>query len=124
MKPLLLLRGLLAGGVLGFAFYDKRWRVNYGLDPSRLPMTKLALPYKGKDNPSPRSEFSHPDVIIILTCLSYYYGGLEDKVLYLALEHLIRSDQAHMEYQEWVDDVPDLPPGLHALGGINITDHF
>jgi hypothetical protein len=29
--PLLLLRGLIAGGVLSFALKSKRWRVNYGI---------------------------------------------------------------------------------------------
>ena len=39
---LLLLRGLFAGGVFKFALSQKRWRVSYGLDPSR---SKLAVPY-------------------------------------------------------------------------------
>ena len=71
-SPLLLIRGLIAGGVLSFAFGPKRWRVNYGLDPNRLPKTKLSVPFRAKDNPTPRSEFSHPDVAIVLTLLSYY----------------------------------------------------
>jgi len=25
-----------------------------------------------------RSEFSHPDIVIVLTSLSYYYGGLDN----------------------------------------------
>ena len=33
-KSLLLLKGLIAGGVLVFALQQKRWRVNYGLDLS------------------------------------------------------------------------------------------
>lgn len=63
---LLLLRGLFAAGVLEFAFAKKRWRVNYGLD---LDRSMLAVPYHAKDNPSARSEFSHPDTAIALTCL-------------------------------------------------------
>lgn len=50
-NSLLLIRGLIAGGVLSFAFGSKRWRVNYGLDPNRLPKTKLAVPFRAKDNP-------------------------------------------------------------------------
>ena len=57
-KSLLLLKGLIAGGVLVFALKQKRWRVNYGLDLSR---TTLAVPYRAKDNPATRAEFSHPD---------------------------------------------------------------
>jgi hypothetical protein len=123
-NTLLLLRGLIAGGVLAFAFGQKRWRVNYGLDATRLPRTKLVVPYRAKDNPTPRSEFSHPDVVIVLTSLSYYYGGLENDDLFLALGHLSRSDQADMEYQAWVKDAPDLPPAFRQLVGINLKDRF
>ncbi|KAK1819432.1 hypothetical protein LTR12_006133 [Friedmanniomyces endolithicus] len=91
-SPLLLLRGLFAAGVLAFAFGQKRWRVNYSLDSSRKPNTKLAVLYRAKDMPSLRSEFSHPDVIITLTTLSYYYSGLEEDDLATAFDHLARSD--------------------------------
>lgn len=113
-KPLLLLRGLIAGGVLGFVFGHKRWRVNYGLDLSRQPKTKLAVPFRAKDSPTLRSEFSHPDVVIVLTCLSYYYGGLGDDDLFLAFEHLVKSDQADIEYGDWVRDAADLPGDSEA----------
>jgi serine/threonine protein kinase len=49
-----------------------RYRVEYGLDKR-----KMAVPFKAKDTPSPRSEFSHPDIAIGFTILSYYYSGLE-----------------------------------------------
>jgi hypothetical protein len=44
---ILLLRGLLMDGegVLGYVFKDRRWRVDYGLDPRR---TLLAVPYRAK----------------------------------------------------------------------------
>ena len=44
---ILLLRGLLmeGEGVLGYILNEKRWRVDYGLDPSR---TLLAVPYLAK----------------------------------------------------------------------------
>lgn len=80
--PLLLVRGLIAGGILRFALSTKRWRVNFGLDASRVPSTALAVPYRFKDSPSPRSEFSHPDVVILLTMLSFYYQGLSDEELF------------------------------------------
>ena len=46
-KGILLLRGLLmdGGGVLGYVLKERRWRVDYGLDPSR---TLLAVPYRAK----------------------------------------------------------------------------
>jgi hypothetical protein len=37
---------------------------------------KLAVPFVGKDVPSPSSEFAHPDVIIGMTILAYRYSGL------------------------------------------------
>lgn len=123
-EPLLLLRGLIAGGVLGFAFGQKRWRVNYGLTPTRRPETRLAVPYRAKDSPALRSEFSHPDVVIVLTCLSYYYGGLGDKDLFTAFEHLIKSDQADKEYEEWVRDAPGLPASFRTIIGINLKDRY
>ncbi|TVY81339.1 hypothetical protein LSUE1_G008843 [Lachnellula suecica] len=119
---LLLLRGLLAGGVLAFAFRQKRWRVNYGRDETRSPSTKLAVPYRAKDSPSLRSEFSHPDVVIVLTCLSYYYGGLNNEDLFVALGHLMKSDQRSDEYQAWVADAPELPSAFRHLVGINLKD--
>ncbi|RMZ91442.1 hypothetical protein DV736_g1343, partial [Chaetothyriales sp. CBS 134916] len=123
-QTLLLLRGLLAGGILSFAFGQKRWRVQYGLDTSRRPPTKLAVPYRAKDSPTLRSEFSHPDVVIVLTCLSHYYGGMKNDDLFLALDCLLKSDQADAEYQEWVKDAPKLPPAFRQLSGINLKDRL
>ncbi|KAI1822778.1 hypothetical protein F4861DRAFT_371113 [Xylaria intraflava] len=122
-KPLLLLlRGILAGGVLTFALGQKRWRVNFGLATSRIPPTQLAVPYRAKDNPTPRSEFSHPDVVILLTSLTYYYGGLEDEDLFIALGHLMNSDQATVEYEAWIRDSPHMPASFRQLEGINLKD--
>lgn len=81
MEPLLLVRGLIADGVLRFSLTQKRWRVNYGLDKSQIPSIELAVPYKAKDSPSLCLEFSYLVVVILLTLLSHYYGGLEDNEL-------------------------------------------
>ncbi|KAJ6191961.1 hypothetical protein J3E72DRAFT_399452 [Bipolaris maydis] len=120
--PLLLLRGLIAGGVLSFALKSKRWKVNYGIDPSREPKTQLAVPYRSKDSPSPRSEFSHPDVVITLTSLTYYYGGLDNQDLFDTFAHLEKSDQADIEYQIWVRSAGALPEAFWHLTGVNIKD--
>jgi len=47
MKGILLLRGLLMDndGILGYVLKERRWRVDYGLHPSR---TLLAVPYRAK----------------------------------------------------------------------------
>ena len=120
--PLLLVRGMLSGGVLSFCFGQKRWRVNYGPHSTRVPPTKLAVPYRAKDCPAQRSEFSHPDVVIVLTCLSYYYAGLCDDDLFLALNHLVKSDQADIEYQSWTRDAPGLSLKYRHVNGINLED--
>jgi len=123
-SPLLLVRGLIAGGVLRFALSTKRWRVNFGLDPNRVPGTLLAVPFRSKDCPSPRSEFSHPDVVILLTLLSYYYGGLTDEQLFDSFAHVLKSDQSDINYNEWVDSASsDLPAAFRQLSGVSTKDH-
>lgn len=122
INAILLLRGLIAGGVLRFAFGQKRWRVNFGVDRNRDPGTLLAVPFRAKDEPAQRSEFSHPDVVIVLTCLSYYYGGLADRDIFDALSHLKQDDQAEPEYQMWVASAPNLPTAFRNLIGVNLRD--
>lgn len=64
-------------------------RVSYGLlqqgDPGFMerdpmghltPRAVLAVPFLGKEQPSPTSEFSHQDVLICLSYLAYRYEGL------------------------------------------------
>ncbi|PNP61699.1 hypothetical protein FNYG_13588 [Fusarium nygamai] len=121
INHVLLLRGLFASGILSFVFAQKRWRVNYGLDPNKEKTTKLAVPFRAKDNPTPRSEFSHPDVVIVLTCLTYYYGGLDDEALFTAFDLLIRSDNADLEYQEWVKAIP-IPDAFKHIQGVNLKE--
>jgi len=120
---ILLVRGIIACGILRFALSSKRWRVNFGLDPDHTPSTSLAVPYRFKDGPSPRAEFSHPDVLILLTLLSYYYGGLSDHQMFNAFEHLSSSDQSAVQYNEWVSTAAaNLPASLRTLSGINVKD--
>ena len=114
---LLLLRGLLATGILLYAFRERRWRVDYGLAPMR---TMLAVPYRAKDVPAQRAEFGHPDIAIILTCLSYYYGGLSEEQLRLSFEILLKQDDPSLEYDLWVRDCPAVPECLQTLSGVNI----
>ncbi|KAI9339555.1 hypothetical protein DFJ73DRAFT_948089 [Zopfochytrium polystomum] len=70
----LALRGFLCHGLLRYVL-QLRHRVNYGID-ERRSAKKLAVPYRAADVPSDRAEFSHPDVSISLTYLSFYYTGL------------------------------------------------
>jgi hypothetical protein len=119
---ILLLRGLFAGSILAFALGQKRRRVNYGIDPHRQTGTKLAVPFRAKDSPTPRSEFSHPDVVITLTCLSYYHGGLDEEALFFTFRLLAKSDNVRTEYHEWTRTAPTLPSSFKTLEGVNLRD--
>ncbi|KAG6377791.1 hypothetical protein JVT61DRAFT_14564 [Boletus reticuloceps] len=114
---LLLLRGLLATDILLFAFRDQRWRVDYGLAPER---TMLAVPYRAKDVPAPKAEFGHPDVAIVLTCLSYYYGGLTEEQLKISFQLLLKQDDPSVDFNLWVRDCHTVPDSLRNYTAINL----
>lgn len=116
-RTLLILRGLLADGILLFAFRERRWRVDYGLAPAR---TMLAVPYRAKDIPAQKAEFGHSDIAIIHTCLSYYYGGLSEEQLKLSFELLFRQHNPPLDYDIWVRACPAVPQFLRNLSSINI----
>ncbi|KAI9431719.1 hypothetical protein H4582DRAFT_2084583 [Lactarius indigo] len=118
---ILLLRGLLVDGegILYYVLKERRWRVDYGLDPSR---TLLAVPYRAKDVPSLRAEFGHPDVAIALTCLSYYYGGLTKQQVLQCFDLLAKLDNPDVEYDEWVQFGEHVPTSLRQVNGVNTKD--
>ncbi|KAF8548129.1 hypothetical protein OG21DRAFT_1599535 [Imleria badia] len=128
---LLLLRGLLASNILLFALAERRWRVDYGVQVtsqpeyypshSRTPAT-LAVPYRAKDMPAPNTQFGHPDITVILTCLSYYYAGLTEEQLRVSFELLLNQDDPSMEYALWIEECNcnSVPDSLQKLGGINL----
>ena len=128
---LLLLRGLLTSSVLLFALSERRWRVDYGLvsllppkyaphDPIGPTPTMLAVPYRAKDMPAPDTQFGHPDLTIILTCLSYYYTGLSEEQLRVAFEILIDQGDPAAEYALWIKDCGSLPDSLRQFSSINL----
>ena len=116
---LLLLRGLLASNMLLFALTTRRWRVDYGLASPQ----GLAVPYRAKDVPAPNTQFGHPDLTIILTCLSYYYAGLSKEQLRVAFKILLDHDDPSMEYALWVKgyNSETLPDFLRKLSEINLN---
>ncbi|KAB5592328.1 kinase-(PK-like) protein [Ceratobasidium theobromae] len=119
-KGLLLVRGLLASGIVVFALKYKHYRVDYGLDLSR---SLLAVPYRAKqDIPSLRAEFGHPDVAVVLTCLSYYYKGLTEDQLDQCFELLYKLDNPTLEYEQWTQRSSTIPTDLRQLNGVNIKD--
>ena len=119
MQRLLILRGYLVYKILAFVLRNKRWSVNYGLHPVRC---FLAVPYRAKGIPAPTAEFGHPDVVVALTFLSYYYSGLTDGQLRKALELLERTDDPRREWASWVIDCPGLPDKLRDWTAINLDD--
>ncbi|KAK3987321.1 hypothetical protein QBC44DRAFT_400356 [Cladorrhinum sp. PSN332] len=121
-KVLLLLRDIVSGGILRFVLGQQRFRVNYGLTQNREPPTMLAVPYRAKDAPSPRSEFSHTDVVIMLTCLSYYYRGLTLDELQICFETLGQSRQAEVEYGKWIAISPGLQAEYRSARAVNLKD--
>ncbi|KAH8997170.1 hypothetical protein EDB86DRAFT_3076760 [Lactarius hatsudake] len=108
---ILLLRGLLAydEGVLAYVLKERRWRVDYGLDPGR---TLLAVPYRAKDVPSLRAEFGHPD-----------YRGLTKEQVLQCFGLLAKLDNPNMEYDEWVKSGEDIPDRLRQVNGVNTDDN-
>ena len=84
----------------------------------------LAIPYRAKDVPAETAEFGHPDVTILLTCLSYYYGGLSEEQLRISFELLLQQDDPSSEYTLWVNDYGNIsssvPFALQNLSGVNI----
>ena len=131
---LLLLRGLLSSNILLFALGERRWRVDYGFPPN-MPQNidllgrpigstppVLAVPYRAKDMPAPNTQFSHPDLTVILTCLSYYYAGLTEEQLRASFEILLDLDDPAAEFARWIEDhdCELLPESLQRLRDINL----
>ncbi|QIW97699.1 hypothetical protein AMS68_003217 [Peltaster fructicola] len=120
---LLLLHGLVANGTLRMTLLGKRVRVNYGLTSSRTPHTSLAVPYIAKDRPSPRSDYSNPEVIILLTSLSYYNSGLSKDQLLVALQLLSQHYQPEIIYRTWLQNADAFPQEYSTVSSVSrITD--
>lgn len=115
---LLLLRGLLSNRILTTCV-KKRWNVQYGLHPNRDP---IAVPYDSKGVPSDLSEFGHPDVSIMLTCLSFYYGGVSVTQFMQGLQRVLQSNDPASEYDRWISGCNTLPYSLRYWNFVNIDD--
>lgn len=113
-----LLRGILVHRILILTL-KKRWNVQYGLHPSRIP---IAVPFHAKGVPSEQAEWGHPDVAILFTCLAFYYGGLALPQLQQSLEHVLKSDDPSSEYDRWTHGLRSLPDSLREWNAINVDD--
>ena len=120
MQTILVLRGLIGSDILMHSLKERRWRVHYGLD---LRRSRLAIPFRAKDSPSPRSEFGHPDVTILLTCLSYYYTGLDLSMTTHVVQSLLSSEAPELTYADWMRPCwEEVPLSLRTINGINVED--
>jgi hypothetical protein len=117
-KNILLVRGLLLNRILLMCL-KKRWNVQYGLHPKRVP---VAVPFEAKGVPSEYAEFGHPDVAILFTCLAFYYSGLTLAQFREGLQQVLNSDNPAAEYDMWVVGSDALPEALHHWNVINPDD--
>ncbi|KAL7621053.1 hypothetical protein AAE478_008365 [Parahypoxylon ruwenzoriense] len=117
-KMLLVVRGLIVDRILLLCL-SKRWNVQYGLHPKRHP---VAVPFEAKGTPSEQSEFGHPDVAILFTCLAFYYTGLTSEQFQEGLKQVLQSDDPAAQYEEWISGSNNLPESLHHWNVINIED--
>ncbi|KAI0116069.1 hypothetical protein F4776DRAFT_319624 [Hypoxylon sp. NC0597] len=117
-KILLVVRGLVMNRILLLCL-GRRWNVQYGLHPGRDP---IAVPFEAKGTPSEQSEFGHPDVAILFTCLSFYYTGLTAKQFRQGLQHVLQADDPAMQYELWISGCHSLPEVLRHWNAINIDD--
>ena len=116
---LLLLRGLLTSTILQFTLKERRWRVDYGVSQSRST-SMLSTPYRAKDVPAPNTQFGHPDLTVVLTCISYYYAGLSKEQLRVSFEILLDQDDPSTEYALWIEECESVPDSLRNLDEINL----
>ncbi|UKZ75996.1 hypothetical protein TrVFT333_003692 [Trichoderma virens FT-333] len=119
MTKLLVVRGLIVHKILILCL-GKRWNVQYGLHPKRSP---VAVPFAAKGVPSELSEYGHPDVAIVLTCLSFYSAGLSYEQLRQGLQRVLTSEDAALEYERWISE-SNLPPALESWNLINVDDEM
>ncbi|CAI5746922.1 unnamed protein product [Peronospora destructor] len=108
---LLALRELVAFGVFEHCM-GKRYHVDFGLPVFGARQKKIAIPFRAADVPSERSEFSHPDVCIVLTLLGYYHSGLTNEEVRSTFRMLLRLDisEQNQQYKRWFATVE---PGLN-----------
>ena len=124
--------------LLPFVF-SRKHRVDYGLLPKEwitpgTPKSRklLAVPFVGKDRPSPTSEFSHPDVLIGLSLIAYRLNGLRRddlKELVLSVREDMEDESGKPFYnrkacQKWVRWVSETGARVRGFSwaGISLTD--
>ena len=121
----LIVRGLLSSEVLLFAL-KKRYRVNYGINLNPSFNRLMSVPFRAKDVPADRTEFGHLDLALILTQLSYYYSGLNDKQLFQCLTRLSEKENDPSSiYDQWIlyEKRDDIPYCIKQWERVNLKDY-
>ena len=93
-----------------------------------------AVPFVGKDVPSRASQFSHPDVVIGLTTLSFRYEGLRrsdfESLLIEMKERLdseygpYRKRRSALQYERWVVGAGCRIKGKEVSGRKSLSDEL
>ncbi|CAF2162823.1 unnamed protein product [Rotaria magnacalcarata] len=103
-----------------------RYRVEYGL--SETKEKEIAIPFRGKDLPSENSEFSHPDIMMGFTILSYLYRGLDLKQTHFYLSRNFTFIQYYLSNLTFPNDTKyydkKLTGNAHTLAGEGKTNGF
>lgn len=63
----------------------------------------MAVPYRAKGVPNLNTKWGHPDVGILLTCLSYYHTGLTYEQIGQSFGLLIKQALAADECSRWYE---------------------
>ncbi|XP_031623226.1 uncharacterized protein LOC116340729 [Contarinia nasturtii] len=120
-NTIMVLSGLLRFDVLKLVL-NKRWRVNYGVNPKST--RKMAVPFKAKDVAAEQTEFGHADVAICLTHLSYYYSGLTNEQMFEVFQILDNQQDAKDIYNSWIESVDKRlrHASIGCYSAINLSD--
>ena len=125
VKVVQILRGLFTYEVL-FNSLGKRWRVDFGVNYNNTKLMQ-AVPYRAKDVPAERAQFEHPDIVILLTQLSYYYSGLSESQLDEVFKYLSAHSSGPQEYERWIKYLPEdleFDESISEFSGINLCDIY
>ena len=132
-ESVLAVRGLLAGGLLKHCL-QLRHRVDFGVDrratarpnDDTVRQRMSAVPFRACDKPAERSEFVHPDILILHTAASYYLDGLTTGQIKEAFHTLLALGPVAQQeiYKEWYTlSKPRMQPNQrHMLNNVRKID--
>lgn len=91
----------------------------------RLPSNRkrIVVPFRAAQTPAESSEYSQPDMALLLTHLSYYRNGLSKKDLLIALKMLqsMGENTQAAEYKLWLERSTDsMDPGINCVTPFNL----